>query len=182
VRSVYHHCQKTAIQGSPRLLSGVTKSWMKGAPEVIGEHPFKMTHGELALGQTFNSKERTITSEDIAHFAEFTGDNFYAHTDAKAVEGHPFFPGLVAHGYLLLSFAAGLFVEAKRGPVLANYGLENLRFVKPVQAGETIKVRLTVMEKAPSKKEYGEVRWDVEITDSAGETVASYALLTMNAY
>jgi oxepin-CoA hydrolase / 3-oxo-5,6-dehydrosuberyl-CoA semialdehyde dehydrogenase len=182
VRSVYHHCQKTAIQGSPRLLSGVTKSWMKGASIIEGAHPFTMTHGDLALGQTFNSASRTITQDDIAHFATFTGDNFYAHTDAKAVEGHPFFPGLVAHGYLLLSFAAGLFVEAKRGPVLANYGLENLRFVKPVQAGETIKVRLTVMEKAPSKKEYGEVRWDVEITNIAGETVASYHLLTMNSY
>ena len=118
---------------------------------------------------------------DIEHFAAFTGDNFYAHMDAEAVKGHPFFPGRVAHGYLLLSFAAGLFVEPARGPVLANYGLDNLRFTKPVEPGEAIKVRLTVKNKATRNAEYGEVRWDVEIYNGNGETAATYELLTMNA-
>ena len=97
------------------------------------------------------------------------------------MKGHPFFPGRVAHGYLLLSFAAGLFVEPKRGPVLANYGLDNLRFLKPIQPGEPIAVRLTVKSKNPRNADYGEVRWDVEIV-SGEATAATYELLTMNAY
>ena len=101
--------------------------------------------------------------------------------DEEATKGHPFFPGRVAHGYLLLSFAAGLFVDPDPGPVLANYGLDRLRFVKPIQPGEAIKVRLTATEKSPRNKQYGEVRWDVEITTDVGETAATYELLTMNA-
>ena len=122
-----------------------------------------------------------ITLEDIEHFAHFTGDTFYAHMDEEATKGHPFFPGRVAHGYLLLSFAAGLFVDPDPGPVLANYGLDSLRFVKPVQPGEAIKVRLTAKEKSPRNRQYGEVRWDVEITTATGDTAATYELLTMNA-
>jgi len=183
IRAVKHHLRRIAVQGSPGMLTAITKSFIKGAPEIEkGEHPFRHAFGELDPGQTFHSKERVVTLEDIEHFAEFTGDTFYAHMDAEAVKGHPFFPGRVAHGYLLLSFAAGLFVEPKRGPVLANYGLEGLRFLKPVEPGEAIKVRLTVKSKAPRNAEYGEVRWDVEITNSAGETCATYDLLTMNAY
>jgi oxepin-CoA hydrolase/3-oxo-5,6-dehydrosuberyl-CoA semialdehyde dehydrogenase len=101
--------------------------------------------------------------------------------DEEAVKDHPFFPGRVAHGYLLLAFAAGLFVDPAPGPVLANYGLDNLRFLKPVQPGEAIRVRLTAKEKYPRNAQYGEVRWDVEIATGGGDTAATYELLTMNA-
>jgi oxepin-CoA hydrolase / 3-oxo-5,6-dehydrosuberyl-CoA semialdehyde dehydrogenase len=181
IRAVKHHMQRIALQGSPKMMASLLQSWVKGAPEVQkDEHPFRYAFNDLALGQTFHSKERIITLEDIEHFADFTGDNFYAHMDAEAVKGHPFFPGRVAHGYLLLSFAAGLFVEPARGPVLANYGLDNLRFVKPVEPGEAIRVRLTVKSKATRNAEYGEVRWDVEISKGNSETAATYELLTMN--
>jgi len=182
MRSVRHHLRRIALQGSPAFLTQTLKSWTRGAPEITREqHPFRYAFGDLAIGQSFRSKERVVTLEDIEHFARFTGDTFYAHMDAEAVKGHPFFPGRVAHGYLLLSFAAGLFVEPARGPVLANYGLDSLRFLKPVEPGEAIKVRLTVKSKMPRNDQYGEVRWDVEITNAADEPVATYQLLTMNA-
>jgi oxepin-CoA hydrolase / 3-oxo-5,6-dehydrosuberyl-CoA semialdehyde dehydrogenase len=181
VRGVHHYLQRTALQGSPAMLTAVTGRWIKGAPTVEERHPFRFRYGELVIGQTFQSPERTVTLADIEHFAEFTGDRFYAHMDEEATKGHPFFPGRVAHGYLLLAFAAGLFVDPDPGPVLANYGLDSLRFLRPVVPGETIKVRLTAKEKAPRTPEYGEVRWDVEITTAGGETVATYELLTMNA-
>jgi oxepin-CoA hydrolase/3-oxo-5,6-dehydrosuberyl-CoA semialdehyde dehydrogenase len=174
--------QRVAVQGSPKALTAIAKSWIKGAGEAVRAlHPFRYNFSELALGQTFHSSERVVTLEDIEHFARFTGDTFYAHMDEEAVKGHPFFPGRVAHGYLLLAFAAGLFVDPPRGPVLANYGLDNLRFVKPVVPGDAIKVRLTVKSKQPRNESYGEVRWDVEITTGKGETAATYELLTMNA-
>jgi len=182
VRSVHHYMQRTAVQGSPAMLTGITGSWTKGAPIIEKDrHPFRYHFEDLDVGQTFHSKERTITLEDIEHFAHFTGDTFYAHMDEEATKGHPFFPGRVAHGYLLLSFAAGLFVDPDPGPVLANYGLDTLRFTKPVQPGETIKVRLTAKEKSPRNKQYGEVRWDVEIVTDKNESAATYELLTMNA-
>ena len=181
IRSLQHYMQRTALQGSPTMLAGITGSWTKGAPVVEEKHPFRYHFDDLAIGQNFTSKERTITLEDIEHFAHFTGDTFYAHMDEEATKGHPFFPGRVAHGYLLLSFAAGLFVDPDPGPVLANYGLDSLRFVKPVQPGEAIKVRLTAKEKSPRNRQYGEVRWDVEITTATGDTAATYELLTMNA-
>ena len=182
VRSVHHYMQRTAVQGSPRMLTGVTGSWTKNAPIVEKDrHPFRFHFEDLDVGQTFYSKERTITLEDIEHFAHFTGDTFYAHMDEEATKGHPFFPGRVAHGYLLLSFAAGLFVDPDPGPVLANYGLDSLRFIKPIQPGETIKVRLTAKDKSPRNKQYGEVRWDVEILTDKDESAATYELLTMNA-
>ena len=127
------------------------------------------------------SASRTITSDDVAHFAEFTGDTFYAHMDEEAAAANPFFPGRVAHGYLLLSFAAGLFVDPAPGPVLANYGLESLRFLKPVVPGDAIKVTLTVKAKSRRAADYGEVTWDVEIQNQHDEVVAAYDLLTMNA-
>jgi oxepin-CoA hydrolase/3-oxo-5,6-dehydrosuberyl-CoA semialdehyde dehydrogenase len=138
--------------------------------------------GELQLGKTIETAERTITLEDIEHFAEFTGDNFYAHMDEEAASANPFFPGRVAHGYLILSFAAGLFVDPAPGPVLANYGLDDLRFLAPVPPGETIKVRLTAKSKKSRNAEYGEVQWDVEVTRADGAAVATYTLLTMNAH
>ncbi|TAM97177.1 MAG: phenylacetic acid degradation bifunctional protein PaaZ, partial [Rhizobiaceae bacterium] len=136
---------------------------------------------ELEIGRTIRTSPRTITADDIAHFARFTGDTFYAHTDAEAASANPLFGGIVAHGYLILSFAAGLFVDPAPGPVLANYGLDNLRFIKPVPPGEEISVRLTVKEKTRRNSEYGEVRWDVAVTNGKGEDVAVYELLTMNA-
>jgi oxepin-CoA hydrolase/3-oxo-5,6-dehydrosuberyl-CoA semialdehyde dehydrogenase len=122
-----------------------------------------------------------ISLEDIEHFAEFTGDTFYAHMDDEAAAANPFFPGRVAHGYLILSFAAGLFVDPAPGPVLANYGLDNLRFLKPVSPGDAIQVRLTAKAKSQRNDEYGEVRWDVSVTNQDEEAVATYELLTMNA-
>lgn len=182
MRAVRHHMQRVALQGSPERVGQVLQTWLKGAPEITPErHPFRYALAELKPGFTFRSKTRVVTLDDIEHFALFTGDTFYAHMDAKAVEGHPFFPGRVAHGYLLLSFAAGLFVEPARGPVLANYGLEGLRFLKPVEPGDAIHVRLTVQTFAPRNAEYGEVRWDVEIFNQNDETVATYQLLTLNA-
>lgn len=123
-----------------------------------------------------------MTLEDIEHFAEFTGDTFYAHMDEDAAKRNPFFPGRVAHGYLLLSFAAGLFVDPDEGPVLANTGLDTLRFQKPVSAGDRIKVQLTVKKKTKRTDDYGEVRWHVTLRNQDDEPVAEYELLTMNAY
>ena len=182
VRSVKHYMQRTAIQGSPSIIAGVTNQWVKGAEaKTSSPHPFRLRFGELEIGKTLETAERTITLEDIEHFAEFTGDTFYAHMDEEAAKANPFFPGRVAHGYLLLSFAAGLFVDPAPGPVLANYGLDELRFLTPVPAGDTIKVRLTAKSKKKRNDEYGEVKWDVLVTNQDGEAVASYDLLTMNA-
>jgi oxepin-CoA hydrolase/3-oxo-5,6-dehydrosuberyl-CoA semialdehyde dehydrogenase len=182
MRAVQHYMQRTALQGSPAMITAITGRWIKGAPEVAKDkHPFRYVFDDLAIGQTFHSKTRAVTLDDIEHFAHFTGDTFYAHMDEAATKGHPFFPGRVAHGSLLLAFAAGLFVDPAPGPVLANYGLDSLRFLKPVQPGEAIKVRLTVKQKAPRNAQYGEVRWDVEIDTDKGEPVATYELLTMNA-
>lgn len=182
LRAMYHYMQRTALQGSPERIAAYVDAWSKGAQERERDaHPFRYAYDELAIGQTIHTPARTITSEDIETFAHFTGDTFYAHMDDDAARLNPFFPGRVAHGYLVLSFAAGLFVDAPPGPVLANTGLDNLRFSKPVRPGDAIAVRLTVKQKTPRKPTYGEVRWDVEITNQFGETVATYELLTMNA-
>jgi oxepin-CoA hydrolase/3-oxo-5,6-dehydrosuberyl-CoA semialdehyde dehydrogenase len=182
LRGVFHYMQRTALQGSPRMLSGVTHSWMAGAPERRdGPHPFRLKFGELDIGKTFISEPRTITLDDIEKFAHFTGDTFYAHMDEAAAAANPFFGGRVAHGYLLLSFAAGLFVDPAPGPVLANYGLDNLRFLKPVKPGDSMRVQLTAKSKTARNADYGEVRWAVTLTNQSNETVATYDLLTMNA-
>ncbi|SET68148.1 phenylacetic acid degradation bifunctional protein PaaZ [Oceanicella actignis] len=183
VRGVMHYMQRTAVQGSPRMLTAIGGEWVRGAPEIdAGVHPFARRFGELRIGETIHTPARTITLEDIERFAHFTGDTFYAHMDEEAARANPFFPGRVAHGYLLLSFAAGQFVKPEPGPVLANTGLDNLRFMKPVSPGDSIKVRLTVKRKTPRNESYGEVRWDVELTNQDDETVAAYDLLTMNAF
>ncbi len=182
VRGVKHYMQRTAIQGSPEILAGVTGAWTKGAPvEADKPHPFRYKFGELEIGKTINTDARTITLDDIEHFAHFTGDTFYAHMDEEAAKANPFFPGRVAHGYLLLSFAAGLFVDPAPGPVLANYGLDELRFLTPVSAGDAIKVRLTAKSKKKRNDDYGEVKWDVLVTNQNDDPVATYELLTMNA-
>lgn len=183
IRGVFHYMQRTAVQGSPARLTRLTKRWVKGAPAPTDHpHPFTRDYDTLEIGETVQTPARVITLEDIEHFAHFTGDTFYAHMNEEAAAANPFFPGRVAHGYLILSFAAGLFVQPDPGPVLANYGLDNLRFLKPVSPGDAIAVRLTVKQKTAARKpEYGEVRWDVEVRNQLDETVATYDLLTMNA-
>ncbi|MFW8594337.1 phenylacetic acid degradation bifunctional protein PaaZ [Cribrihabitans neustonicus] len=183
VRGVKHYMQRTAIQGSPDLLTAIGEKWVPGGTEIKGPaHPFTRKFGDLQLGETLKTEPRQVTLEDIETFAHFTGDTFYAHMDEEAAKRNPFFPGRVAHGYLLISFAAGMFVQPDEGPVLANTGLDNLRFMKPVSAGDSIKVRLTVKKKTPRNEEYGEVRWHVTLTNQDGEIAAEYELLTMNAY
>ncbi|MCF6233252.1 MAG: phenylacetic acid degradation bifunctional protein PaaZ [Rhodobacteraceae bacterium] len=183
VRGVMHYMQRTAIQGSPDILTAITQTWVPGAQEVKGPgHPFTRRFHDLTIGETLHTEPRSVTLDDIEHFAKFTGDNFYAHMDDAAARRNPFFPGRVAHGYLLLSFAAGLFVEPNEGPVLANTGLDSLRFMKPVVAGDAISVRLSVKKKTPRNEDYGEVRWHVTLTNQDGDKVAEYELLTMVAY
>ncbi|SMY10025.1 phenylacetic acid degradation bifunctional protein PaaZ [Flavimaricola marinus] len=183
IRGAMHYMQRTAIQGSPDMLTAIGETWVPGSTQSAPEaHPFTRTFENLQLGDTLTTASREVSLEDIETFANFTGDTFYAHMDQAAAERNPFFPGRVAHGYLLISFAAGLFVEPAEGPVLANSGLENLRFLKPVEPGDSIKVELTVKKKTPRNTEYGEVRWHVSMTNQADELVAVYDLLTMNAY
>jgi len=183
VRGVMHYMQRTALQGSPNIISSIGNKWVPGATEqTTQQHPFTLSFNQLNIGDTLNTDSRKISLEDIERFAEFTGDTFYAHMDDDAARRNPFFPGRVAHGYLLLSFAAGLFVQPDEGPVLANTGLDNLRFMKPVQAGDSIQVRLTVKQKTPRNLTYGEVRWHLTLTNQNDELVAEYELLTMNAF
>ncbi|WP_171100691.1 phenylacetic acid degradation bifunctional protein PaaZ [Ruegeria sp. HKCCD7255] len=180
VRGVMHYMQRTAVQGSPRMLATIGGKWVPGAPEITTPaHPFTRSFDALEIGETLHTAPRVVTLDDIEHFARFTGDTFYAHMDEAAAARNPFFPGRVAHGYLLLSFAAGLFVEPNEGPVLANTGLDGLRFMKPVVPGDAIKVRLTVKQKTQRNEEYGEVRWHVTLTNQDDEPVAEYELLTM---
>ena len=181
VRGIKHYMQRTAIQGSPETLSAIGHRWVRGADEKDpGSHPFRKTFEQLELGDTFRSGLRKVSLEDINHFAEFTGDTFYAHMDEEAAAKNPFFEGRVAHGYLIVSFAAGLFVDPDFGPVLANYGVDDLRFVTPLNYGDSIKVRLTCKQKTlRGNSGYGEVRWDTEITNQNDEIVAQYDVLTM---
>jgi oxepin-CoA hydrolase/3-oxo-5,6-dehydrosuberyl-CoA semialdehyde dehydrogenase len=183
VRGVTHYMQRTALQGHPRVLSAIVNRHISGAPvkESGATHPFRLKFHDLPIGYQLKTKLREITLDDIEHFAHFTGDTFYAHMDEEAAAANPLFGGRVAHGYLILAFAAGLFVDPDPGPVLANYGLDNLRFVKPVKPGEAIQVALTVKDKTLRKPDQGEVRWDVVVTNGDGDTVAAYDLLTMNA-
>ncbi len=182
IRGVLNYMQRTAVQGSPNMLSAITNSWTEGAHEHASTtHPFTQTYDELTIGDTLYTPSRLISIDDIEHFAAFTGDRFYAHLDNAAAERNPFFSGRVAHGYLVLSFAAGLFVEPNEGPVLANSGLDKLRFYEPVYPGDSIKVRLTVKKKTPRTADYGEVRWHVTIFNQCDKAVAEYDLLTMNA-
>jgi oxepin-CoA hydrolase/3-oxo-5,6-dehydrosuberyl-CoA semialdehyde dehydrogenase len=181
VRGVKHYMQRTAIQGSPETLSVIGHRWLRGADQKDpGAHPFRKTFEQLELGDTFASELREVTLEDINHFAEFTGDTFYAHTDEEAAAKNPFFDGRVAHGYLIVSFAAGLFVDPDFGPVLANYGIDDLRFITPLNYGDSMRVRLTCKQKTlRGDSGYGEVRWDTEITNQDDEIVAQYDVLTM---
>ncbi|KOX16853.1 enoyl-CoA hydratase [Saccharothrix sp. NRRL B-16348] len=181
IRGVLHHMQRTAVQASPRVLSAVTGRWVAGAPRTESDvHPFRKSLRELKVGDTVVAGPRAVTLADIEHFAEFTGDTFYAHMDEEAAAANPFFGGRVAHGYLVVSFAAGLFVSPEPGPVLANYGLENLRFLTPTFPGDELTVTLTAKQITPREdQEYGEVRWDADLVNQKGESVAKYDVLTL---
>ena len=183
IRGVTNYMQRTAIQSSPNSLSKITNTWIEGSNTLDpGIHPFKKNFNTLMIGDTIISESREITLEDVEHFAEFTGDKFYAHMDENAAKLNPFFPGRVAHGYLLVSFAAGLFVDPDPGPVLANTGLKNLSFEKPVSPGDKINVQLSVRKKKRRTETYGEVGWLVKLENQNKDTVAKYELLTMNSY
>ena len=181
IRAALHYMQRTAIQGSPETLAAIGNRWIRGGAETGSDlHPFRKTFEKLGIGDTLHTNSRQVTLDDIDHFAEFTGDNFYAHTDEESAKKNPFFDGRVAHGYLIVSFAAGLFVDPDFGPVLANYGLDDLRFAQPVNFGDTLKVRLTCKHKTLRMGSgYGEVRWDTEVTNQDDEIVATYDVLTM---
>ena len=181
IRGVLHHMQRTAVQADPRTLTALTNQWTPGSDRTeTAEHPFRKHLEDLRVGDTVVAGPRTITQRDIDHFAEFTGDTFYAHTDEQAARENPFFGGRVAHGYLVLSFAAGLFVAPEPGPVLANYGLEELRFLTPTYPGDSITVSLTAKRITPRPGgDHGEVRWDADVTNQDGASVARYEVLTL---
>jgi len=181
IRGVMHYLQRTAVQGTPDLITAAGERWVRGARELDpGTHPFRKPFAALVLGDTFHSAEREVTVEDIERFAALSGDRFYAHMDEAQAARNPLFGGRVAHGYFLVSAAAGLFVDPPYGPVLANYGIDGLRFLKPVKPGDRIRVRLTCKEKSlRAGAGHGEVRWDTVISNQHGETVASYDVLTI---
>nr|WP_246283533.1 phenylacetic acid degradation bifunctional protein PaaZ [Nocardioides perillae] len=181
VRGVLRHMQRTAVQASPDAMTAITGRWTTGARRRETDvHPFRRSLAELRIGDTIRSASRTVTLEDIEHFAEFTGDTFYAHTDEAAAQRNPLFGGIVAHGYLVVSLAAGLFVDPDPGPVLANFGVDALRFLTPVKAGDAIAVTLTVKQVTPrTSADYGEVRWDAVVTNADGAPVATYDVLTL---
>ena len=180
VRGIKHFMQRTALQGSPDMLSTITATYMQGAERNTDTiHPFKKNFEEIEIGDTVVSQKREISLELIEEFAALSGDVFYAHMDEEAAKRNPFFDGRVAHGYLLISAAAGLFVWPGEGPVLANTGLENLSFQKPVYPGDTIQVQFTCKQKKDRLTEtWGEVRWDTTIINQDGEVCANYDVLT----
>ncbi|MES2178150.1 MAG: phenylacetic acid degradation bifunctional protein PaaZ [Gemmatimonadota bacterium] len=184
VRGVLHYMQRTAIQGSPQTVSAVTREWSKGATELRDRvHPFRKYFDELEIGETLLTHRRTVTESDLVSFAGISGDFFYAHMDDIAAR-ESLFEKRVAHGYFVLSAAAGLFVDPAPGPVLANYGLESLRFVKPVYIADTIRARLTCKQKTLKEDREGQipqgvVHWDVEVTNQDAEPVAVYTILTL---
>jgi len=184
VRGVLHYMQRTAIQGSPQTVAAVTREWSKGATEHRDRlHPFRKYFEELEIGETLITHRRTVTETDVVNFAGISGDFFYAHMDDIAAK-ESLFEKRVAHGYFVLSAAAGLFVDPAPGPVLANYGLEGLRFVKPVYIGDTIQARLTCKQKTAKEDREGQipqgvVHWDVEVTNQDADPVAVYTILTL---
>jgi oxepin-CoA hydrolase/3-oxo-5,6-dehydrosuberyl-CoA semialdehyde dehydrogenase len=184
-RGVMHYLQRTAIQGHPSMITAITQQYQQGARYHISEkHPFRLHFEELHIGDTLLSETHLVTLQNIEDFAELSGDRFYAHMDANSLEG-TIFTGRVAHGYFILSRAAGLFVDPPKGPVLLNYGLDECRFVKPVYPGMTIQVRFTVKEKVDQEKRTPEdvakgiVKFLVDVFDETGETVAIATILTM---
>ncbi|MEQ7874590.1 phenylacetic acid degradation bifunctional protein PaaZ [Sphingomonas sp. ASV193] len=181
-RGLHHYMQRTAIQSTPAMIAAIAEQYIPGAPKnvITDAHPFRKRMRDLSIGDTLVTPSRTVTVADIEHFAGFTGDTFYAHMDEEAAKASPIFEGRVAHGYLILSFAAGLFVDPDPGPVLANTGLENLRFLTPLYPGDSMRVELTVRSKSLKSEETGVVRWAVEVFNQRDELVATYDLLTEN--
>ena len=185
IRAVKHLMQRSALQGSPRMIAAVTGEYMRGADLIETEvHPFRRHFEELQIGESLLTHRRTVGEADIVAFGGISGDYFYMHFDEIAAKDSPF-GQRIAHGYFVLSAAAGLFVSPAPGPVLANYGLDTLRFVKPVAIGDTIRARLTAKRKIDRQKKdakgvgQGVVAWDVEVTNQLGEVVASYDILTL---
>jgi oxepin-CoA hydrolase/3-oxo-5,6-dehydrosuberyl-CoA semialdehyde dehydrogenase len=184
-RAIKHYMQRTAVQGSPTTLTAICRQFMPGARQVRDQvHPFRKYFEDLQIGETLMTHRRTVTEADIVNFGCISGDHFYAHFDETAASDS-LFGKRVAHGYFVISAAAGMFVDPAPGPVLANYGLENLRFVEPVGIGDTIQVRLTVKQKIKKEKRpddkraTGVVVWDVEVTNQNNEPVALYSILTL---
>jgi oxepin-CoA hydrolase/3-oxo-5,6-dehydrosuberyl-CoA semialdehyde dehydrogenase len=184
VRGVLHYMQRTALQGSPTTLSHVVREFMPGAEQTPATvHPFRKYFEELSIGETLVTGSRTVTDDDVRAFAELSGDRFYAHMDDAAARTS-IFDARVAHGYFLISAAAGLFVDPAPGPVLANYGLEDLRFTRPVYIGDSFNVRLTCKQKTAKEDREGQipqgvVHWDVEVRNQRDETLAVYTVLTL---
>ncbi len=185
LRAVKHHLQRAAVQGSPRLLAAITGEHLRGAPLIETDvHPFRRHFEELQIGESLLTHRRTVSEADIVNFGGISGDYFYMHFDAVAAAASPF-GQRIAHGYFVLSAAAGLFVSPAPGPVLANYGLDSLRFVKPVAIGDTIQARLTCKRKVDRHKKgadgvgQGVVAWDVLVSNQHGDVVASYDILTL---
>jgi oxepin-CoA hydrolase/3-oxo-5,6-dehydrosuberyl-CoA semialdehyde dehydrogenase len=185
IRAVTHMMQRAAVQGSPTMLTAITREYVRGAKVIeTGTHPFKRYFEEVQIGESLLTASKRIGEADVQAFGELTGDMFYMHFDDEAAKASAF-GKRIAHGYLVLSDAAGLFVVAEPGPVLANYGLDTLRFVKPVGLGESIQVRLTCKRKIDRNKKdangqgQGVVAWDVEVTNQDKELVASYDILTL---
>jgi len=181
VRAVLHHLQRAAIQASPELMTAITGRWTTGSQRHDdGVHPFRKSLAELRVGDSITSAARLVTGDDIDRFAELTGDTFYAHTDPVAAAANPLFGGIVAHGYLVVSLAAGLFVDPDPGPVLANFGVDRLRFLTPVKVDDSVRVALTVKEITPrATADYGEVRWDAVVSNQDDQPVATYDVLTL---
>jgi oxepin-CoA hydrolase/3-oxo-5,6-dehydrosuberyl-CoA semialdehyde dehydrogenase len=185
VRGVLHYMQRTAVQASPTTLTRITRQYHAGAAQSHDRvHPFRKHFEELEVGETLVTHRRTVTEADVVNFACLSGDHFYAHMDDIAAKESPVFGQRVAHGYFVLSAAAGLFVDPAPGPVLANYGLDNLRFTKPVFIGDTIQARLTCKQKTVKDTPEGQppqgvVAWDVEVVNQSNETVAVYTILTL---
>ena len=184
-RGVFHYMQRTAIQGSPSTITAILNQYQQGGKQIEKDiHPFRQYFEDLEIGETLITAKHTVTEADVINFANVSGDHFYAHTDVTSLDG-TIFTGRVAHGYYILSKAAGLFVNAKKGPVLLNYGIDECRFTKPVYMGSTIGVRFTCKEKITQEKKSEEdiakgiVKWLVDVYDETGETVAIATILTM---
>jgi oxepin-CoA hydrolase/3-oxo-5,6-dehydrosuberyl-CoA semialdehyde dehydrogenase len=184
-RGVFHYLQRTAIQGSPSTITAILNQYQQGAKQIEKDiHPFRQYFEDLEIGETLISAKHTVTEADVVNFANVSGDHFYAHMDVTSLDG-TIFTGRVAHGYYILSKAAGLFVNAKKGPVLLNYGIDECRFTKPVYMGSTIGVRFTCKEKIVQEKKNAEdiakgiVKWLVDVYDETGETIAVATILTM---
>ena len=185
LRAVKHYLQRAAVQGSPTMLAAVTGEHVRGARLIETEvHPFRRHFEDLQIGESLLTHRRTVGEADLINFGGISGDYFYMHFDAEAAQASPF-GQRIAHGYFVLSAAAGLFVSPAPGPVLANYGLDTLRFVKPVFIGDTLQARLTCKRKIDRHKKdangqgQGVVAWDVEVSNQRGELVASYDILTL---